>query len=55
MNAPEVSLATAERWQQIQLAGLAQEPCACENDEDYCPSCEAREELRASRICTENV
>jgi hypothetical protein len=44
MNAPEVSIETVQRWQRIQLEGLAQEPCTCENNGDYCESCIAREE-----------
>lgn len=45
MNAPEISNAAAERMYRIQLEAQAQESCTCENNEDYCESCEAREEL----------
>ena len=45
MNAPRLTIEALDRMYRIQLEGLAQSDCECENNEDLCESCEAREEL----------
>src|SRR5271166_1383907 len=45
MNAPQLSPEALDRMYRIQLEGLAQADCECENNSDLCESCEAREEL----------